>query len=129
MGAWTKRREIRVTALIGPGPNAIHDLYRFAPDQEWQEAAVAQMFRRSNGQDHYLGDWHTHPSHTPIPSAKDRRVARLIARHGPARAPRPVLLIVGCWDDGRSESAVFVQTWRLCEATLRRTDRPTTFHF
>lgn len=83
-----------VTDLVGPGPKASYSRNEFAPDGLWQEHEVARIYESSGRRATYLGDWHSHPSGSPTPSRKDHRTARTIARHEPARMPRPLMLIV-----------------------------------
>src|SRR3712207_2886776 len=59
-----------VTCVIGPGPNATHERFRFNPDQRWQEDAVAAAWKVDRDLE-YLGDWHTHPTGRPRLSKLD----------------------------------------------------------
>lgn len=89
-----------VTAWIGPGPNAIHESDRFAPDHHFQSDKLAQLYAQSRRTLNYLGDWHTHPGGAGYLSQKDKAVLRQIATHRRARAPRPLMLILApgpCW--------------------------------
>lgn len=56
--------------------------------QEWLDA-VSQ----SSGW-YYLGEWHSHPNGTPIPSRIDVRQMQEIANFKPTNCPEPVLIIV-----------------------------------
>lgn len=71
----------RIDHVIGPGPGARHERYRFAPDPAWQHERIAERFRATNGRSTYLGDWHSHPgaSHGRL-SYVDRAAARTILR-------------------------------------------------
>lgn len=88
-----------VRAVLGPGPAAIASATAFDPDQNWQSEAVAAAWRQDQSLE-YLGDWHTHPRGAPWPSRTDHGVLLSIAGHGPARQPRPWMLIIAVADDG-----------------------------
>lgn len=87
--------QLVVTAVIGPGPGAVHRRRSFIPDAEWQSARVAEVYAQSGRTEQYLGDWHTHPRGSTRASLTDYFAARTIARHAPARCPRPLMLILG----------------------------------
>jgi integrative and conjugative element protein (TIGR02256 family) len=59
VGYWATR-EIVITEMIGPGPNALHAELNFAPDHEWQVSEIARTYEESNFVHTYLGDWHSH---------------------------------------------------------------------
>ena len=92
---WSTGEDICVTNVIGPGPDATHERTSFLPDNKWQAEQIATLYERSGRRLSYLGDWHTHPGHQPVPSLRDRRTLRAIARHKAARCPRPVMAILG----------------------------------
>ncbi len=105
-----------VTTVIGPGPWAVHRRRSFIPDTDWQLARVAEVYARSGRTEHYLGDWHTHPRGSTTASLRDLLAARSIARHSPARCPRPIMLIMGVARADRVELAAY--RWR--RGLLRR---------
>lgn len=97
LGYWaTPSKEIVITSLIGPGPSAKHSKRKFQPDHEWQTSKIATIYRESKYLFTYLGDWHSHP-HRPHSrlSWQDRMTFRRIASYAPARAPVPVMAIIG----------------------------------
>lgn len=93
MGYATADR-ITVTAIVGPGPRAVHRRHSFTPDAEWQAQRVAELYERSGRLDTYLGDWHTHPNGTTRASLTDWLAASTIARSRDARCPNPVMVVV-----------------------------------
>lgn len=96
LGYWaTPSKEIVITDLIGPGPNAKHSKRGFQPDHEWQTSKIATIYRESRYLFTYLGDWHSHPNRPNSLSWKDLRTFRKIASYAPARAPEPVMAIIG----------------------------------
>lgn len=87
--------EAVVQAVTGPGPAAKHDSLRLEPDADWQQLELERIYEDSGHVTTYLGDWHTHPSAAPVPSRRDRKTARTVARTQAARAPRPLTAILG----------------------------------
>lgn len=100
---------IRVTAQIGPGPNATHRPHRFEPDTAWQCDEVARCYEHSGRIATYLGDWHSHPRGSARPSRLDRKTARRISRSRDARLPQPLMMILA----GSEEWAPQVYRYRL----------------
>jgi integrative and conjugative element protein (TIGR02256 family) len=90
----TEPEDVVVEAVLGPGPNAAHYAHRFEPDSAWQQQQLAQAYAESGRLTTYLGDWHTHPGGVAVPSRRDRRTARAIARSKSARMSRPIMLIL-----------------------------------
>lgn len=100
-----------VTEIIGAGPRARHRRMTFRPDHEYQQKRLEEIFRRSDGVESYLGDWHTHPNGIHALSAKDIRVLKRIASTKAARQPHPVMLVLAndCGD----------HTWKHCSVRFR----------
>lgn len=96
LGYWAQGgADAVVTHIVGPGPQATHGRNSFAPDSLHQIAQIARIYEETRHGVDYLGDWHTHPGATGSPSAKDRATLRRIATAKAARAPRPLMLILG----------------------------------
>ena len=116
LGFWSKAfSEASVTEVVGAGPGAIHERYRFVPDHAYQEREVAVRYAASPSELSYLGDWHTHPGAPAYLSATDRLACRSIAEYKPARAPRPIMLILGCgpsWEPGAWQGRRGGRLWR-----------------
>ncbi len=53
------------------------------------------LFRRTRGKQHYVGEWHSHPGGPPAPSATDNRTLRAIAADTATNCPECILLILG----------------------------------
>jgi integrative and conjugative element protein (TIGR02256 family) len=87
-------RDVVVTDVIGPGPNAFHGVDRFVPDYDYQDAEVARLYEESKRRITYLGDWHSHPNGGARLSRADRRTLRRIATSIAARAPEPLMMIL-----------------------------------
>lgn len=96
MGYWTGRvGDSVVTQVVGPGPHAMHDETSFVPDSEFHEMEIARIYEESGRLHTYLGDWHSHPTSAAYLSKLDRTTLRRIATHTPARAPFPVMAVLG----------------------------------
>lgn len=103
MGRWASQSHAIVERVIGPGPKARHERYRFMPDLEWQHAKIAEHYRASSGLSTYLGDWHSHPGamHGEL-SAVDKRAIRAIIETPEAQCAAPLMAIFwgvqGMWE-------------------------------
>lgn len=102
-----------VTAVVGPGPRAVHGGTRFRPDTEFQQNRLAVLYEESGRIHGYLGDWHSHPNGMVAPSRRDRRVLSRIGRKAAARAPRAVMAIVG--PSGEGDLDLTVAAWTLAD--------------
>ena len=92
--------------VIGPGPDARHERYRFTPDPAWQHERIAERYQTTSGRSTYLGDWHSHPSarHGRL-SHIDKGAARTILRSPESRCDRVLMAIVwGRPDDWRMDA-------------------------
>jgi integrative and conjugative element protein (TIGR02256 family) len=87
--------DVVVELALGPGPSARHAEHHFDPDADWQQRQISAVYSASGRTCTYLGDWHTHPNGTAVPSPRDRKTARHIARTRTARTPHPVMAILG----------------------------------
>lgn len=95
MGWWSNPQTAVVTAMIGPGPGALHERSRFQPDQEWQLKQIADHYERSSRRETYLGDWHSHPgASNGALSWVDRGVLRRIIATQDARCSIPLMMIL-----------------------------------
>lgn len=98
MGYWADSQSAVVTTMIPGGPNAIRERTSFLPDQDWQQAQIADHYERSGRLDTYLGDWHTHPdAASGRLSWKDRACLKRIIRTPAARNPTPIMMLM-CGD-------------------------------
>lgn len=85
----------KIDHIIGPGPGARHERYRFTPDPVWQHEQIAERFELTGGRSTYLGDWHSHPGarHGRL-SYIDRGAARTILRSPDSQCSRVLMTIV-----------------------------------
>jgi len=94
MGWWVPDTpQVFIKSVIGPGPDAIHAVHNFYPDNEWQTDRIAETYTASGRRTTYLGDWHTHPGGQPIPSRLDKRTLRTISEEPEALCPAPLMII------------------------------------
>ena len=101
MGWWSDAATVVVTALIGPGPDAVHGRHDFAPDQAWQLAQIADHYQESGQRETYVGDWHSHPNASSGGlSWTDRRVLRRVIRMPEARCAQPLMAVF--WGEAES---------------------------
>lgn len=92
------------------------------------ETGLADLLKRFWAvQQHYLGEWHSHPKGAGVPSAQDRRQMTSISDDSAYSCPNPILLVVGratSWKAGvwvfdagrfvrlrRTEKGVPLETW------------------
>ncbi len=108
------RRQIQITAMVGPGPKAVHQRNRFEPDSDWQRDQVARIYRESGRVVTYLGDWHSHPRGSTRPSSLDRRTAAHIGACIEARMRHPLMGILA-----GSRQSWSLATYRFARRRLR----------
>lgn len=94
LGYWAvSGDEAVVTAILGPGPNAVHSRKSFIPDSDFHNQEIAKIYEQSGRNVTYLGDWHTHPGGYARMSKQDRNTLLKIGATAEARAPNAVMLI------------------------------------
>lgn len=86
------RRTI-VTAVVGPGPSALHMRTRFQRDGDYAQAEVDRLHHASAGRDDYVGEWHSHPE-AGGPSMVDRGSMSWISDNPRYGRHEPVLIIM-----------------------------------
>lgn len=93
IGYWEDEYHAVITHVSGPGPNARHGLYTFEPDSSFAQRHLNKIYRESAGRFSYIGDWHTHPLGSLVPSESDSATTFGVAADPTYRAPRPILLL------------------------------------
>ena len=116
--------DVVIEAVIGPGPNAAHRAERFEPDTAWQQKQLARAYAESGRITTYIGDWHTHPGGVALPSRRDIRTARGIARSKDARMPRPLMVILASNGDGWHAAAFRYEARNLHPVALKPLGSP-----
>lgn len=59
---------VRVERATGPRRTDKRRRDSFVPNRRAERREIARLYRQGL---HYVGDWHTHPQHTPAPSRTD----------------------------------------------------------
>ncbi len=103
-GELTGKSQWMITHITMPGAKSTHNRFSYKPDYEHDENEIAKIYRETNCNSVYLGDWHSHPNSSPYMSEKDKNVLEAIAKSKEARMPHPIMLILGtsplefgCW--------------------------------
>lgn len=101
MGNWQSPTHVVIRAVIGPGPSAKHERFRFRPDLPWQHEQIAKHYTQSTGAVTYLGDWHSHPqaNHGRL-SYQDQVALSAIMSTPEAQCAEPVMAILWGNPDG-----------------------------
>ena len=112
VGYWAEpHREAVITDVTGPGPNALHLPHNFLPGDEYQESEIARLYHASGRLHTHLGDWHTHLRSSADLSRLDRRTLRKVATHPEARAPVPLMAVLGGGPEWTLKVWKYVPTW------------------
>ncbi len=72
---------LHITDLTCPGPDDRCERLAFHRSQRFHQQSAQQRWQRSQGVVDYMGEWHTHPQHKPVPSSTDQREWRALLRH------------------------------------------------
>jgi len=109
-GELTGKSQWVITHITMPGPKAIHKRFSYTPDYEYDENEIARVYRETNCNSVYLGDWHSHSNSSSYMSEKDKNVLQTIAKSSEARIAHPIMLILGtsplelgCWTYRKSK--------------------------
>ena len=101
-----------VKHIIGPGPKAKHLHDRFVPDVEYQQTMLEAHHVTTNGQETYLGDWHTHPNGVSDLSRRDKKTLRNISASPEAHTARPLMAVASGGPDSWTMMAFRLESWR-----------------
>ena len=82
-----------ITAMVGPGPQALRTRTRFRRDGAYAQAEVDRLYGESAGRDDYAGEWHSHPVSVG-PSVIDRGSMAWIGGNKQYQRARPLLVIM-----------------------------------
>lgn len=88
-----KRRgeHFEITFATAPQANDTRSRSRFIRRPEGHQEIAEQRFRATNGEENYIGEWHTHPENHPAPSAIDTRDWKRLSKLHRV----PLLVIIG----------------------------------
>lgn len=113
LGYTTENNNIRhwvITAAAGPGKFAKHDRYRFTPDDDHHISEAKRHYHQTGGHEYYIGDWHTHPNGSCLPSVLDKVTLYRNARRSDHLGFISLMLIIG----GEIEAAdygAYIHAW------------------
>lgn len=77
-----KRRGDHFEITVATPPQAFdtRSKYRFLRSPNGHQSAVSDHWKKSNGEENYIGEWHTHPENHPTPSSIDLREWKRISQ-------------------------------------------------
>jgi integrative and conjugative element protein (TIGR02256 family) len=86
-----ERRDIHIviTDLSEPSQSDIRSRFMVDRISKHHQDAIDDAFKESNGEWHYLGEWHTHPEDVPKPSMMD-----YTSWHKNLKSELPLILII-----------------------------------
>lgn len=83
---------IFITRALGPGPNALHDVNGFKRDGQYSQEELERIFELTQGEEDYVGEWHSHPAPCDASSIDIGSIA-WISQKSDYNCKSPVLLI------------------------------------
>jgi integrative and conjugative element protein (TIGR02256 family) len=76
---------LEVVAYTGPGPKDISKTYEFVRQDGSHQKAAADAWLKSDETETFVGEWHSHPFGSIVPSGIDRHTWRRLCRRGSHR--------------------------------------------
>lgn len=95
-----------VLEATGPPPDSRRTQYTFVRGREGLHELLLARWHQEPRK-HYLGEWHSHPTGQPRPSAQDRAALAGVARDPLYRCRTPLLLIVAPASDAEKSLGVW----------------------
>lgn len=92
VGVRTKK-EFSIQEIVDAGPKSIETRSRFKKDFQYAQSELSRLYRESQGKWGYLGEWHSHPDGSLIPSCIDKLAMKEIAISTENYQFKPILLI------------------------------------
>ncbi|MFW4597076.1 Mov34/MPN/PAD-1 family protein [Pseudomonas aeruginosa] len=88
-----KRRgqHLEVNFATAPQVKDIRSRYGFIRHPDGHQEIAESRLKLTNGEENYIGEWHTHPENHPLPSTIDTRDWRRLSKNHRA----PLLVIIG----------------------------------
>lgn len=87
-------KEINITEMVLPTKFVSKStVFTRHPDNLNQR--IAQVYKETNGQVNYVGEWHTHPNGNSQFSGKDLKTMQEISKSSEVKTSTPLLLIAG----------------------------------
>lgn len=123
VGYWSDNKIAVITHATGPGPDAHHGLSTFEPDSRFSQQQLNSIYMGSEGRLSYVGDWHTHPLGSLVPSDSDSETTFGVADDPTYRAPRPILMLFRLKrfrSQSQARALIYLATDRIyCDAMLK----------
>jgi proteasome lid subunit RPN8/RPN11 len=109
----------RIVGTAPVPPDSKSYRYRFIRGTVGLREFFDAVFAKTFGQQHYVGEWHSHPGGAPTPSRTDNENQEDIARDAAARCPECILVLVALQGD-RVARGVFVYSNTRGRVSLER---------
>ena len=98
-----------VDQITVPMKDDVRTRINFVRSKRGHQESAAQVWSKSRGTQHYLGEWHTHPEPVPMPSRVDvMNWRRLLAHHRPDPDPLYFVIVgtrtIGAWQGYKNGS-------------------------
>lgn len=82
-----------ITQCSEPGPNAKKSASRFEKDVDYCQKFLDELYKESDGEIVYLGEWHSHPSDDNTPSVTDLKSLAEISTQSEYLTDKPIMII------------------------------------
>ena len=84
-----------VTEICDTSKDSAPNLRRFTSNPIGIAKMLSDVWLRTDGGEYYIGEWHSHPGNSPLPSNLDDDTMHDISKNDGVNAPQPILLIAG----------------------------------
>ena len=84
-----------ITMITKPSISDIASRFSFVRDGKHAQKVVNRRNKISNGEENYLGEWHTHPEKIPHYSETDLALLMKIRADGTCKFGNPIMIIIG----------------------------------
>lgn len=91
VGKWIDQ-EIIIEHATKPGPNAYHSSHSFKRDGDYSQSILNELVLTSNGNDDYIGEWHSHPINSK-PSKVDLNALVWISKNKDYAVDKPLMCL------------------------------------
>ena len=67
----------------------------FTRPSDQEDKSLGRVYKKSKGEIHYIGEWHTHPHNLPKPSYQDEDTLIDLAKQPSVKTNKPIMMIAG----------------------------------
>lgn len=85
--------DLHINIATDAGPNALKSRSSYIRDEKYAQSRINEEFIKSEGKNIYLGEWHSHPISSNVPSSIDVKSMKEISESLLYNTNKPVLLI------------------------------------